>query len=175
MSLGTEWGRSPSGLSTVRPTVTPPPFLTPSALPPVERPPHSLQGSEHPPLLPPLSQSPFSALGGSAGLALVSARTRGPCGSQCYPWRPAGSRRLCEGHPTRPSPAGSRPPGALSFTGTSLCLTSMGALVLWNGHGRRGGGGWGDSGGKGCWMAKGPRGFSWIIRTPQAESQGRLD
>lgn len=26
---------------------------------------------------------------------------------------------------------------------------------------------------RGRWMAEGPRGFDWIIRTPQAESQGR--
>ena len=36
----------------------------------------------------------------------------------------------------------------------------------------RGGGGGG--GRRGPWMAEGPRGFYWIIRTPQAESQGRL-
>ena len=109
--------------------------------------PHSLQGSEHPPLLPLPPQSPFSALGNQ----------------QASPWSlsepgaPAGSRCLCEGHPTRLSPAGSRPPGALSFTGASLCLTLMGAHVLRNGHGRRGGGGRGDSGGEGGGTAGWPR------------------
>ena len=66
---------------------------------------------------------------------------------------------MCEGHPTRLSPEGSMPPGALSFMGASLCLTSVGALVLWNGHGRRGGGGWGDSGEKAAGWPRAPGAF----------------
>ena len=75
-------------------------------------------------------------------------QNQGPLRASVLPRAPCRLQVCGGGHPARPSPAGSRPPGALPPREPAFAWPQWEPLVLWNGHGRTGRGGRGDSGGE---------------------------
>lgn len=175
MSLGTEAGTEllwpQRGQADGHPAAFPD-TLCPA---PAERRPQSLRGSEHPPLLPAPPQSPFSASGAQQASPWSLSEPGAPVGLGAAPGAPQ-APGVCVRSPHQAEPRRVKATRGPSSREPAFAWTQWAPLVLWDGRGRTGGGGRGDSRERrrGPWTAEGPWGFYWIIRTPQAESQGRL-